>query len=67
MKIKDLILFLQAQPEDTEIAYQKYSEQCAMKLNDIQVTELCLARPDGWIQNKRPDKPTQMYLLFPGN
>ena len=67
MTVARLIAFLQTQPQDLEVAFQQYSEQRLMTLCDIETLEACEPRPDGWIQNKRPDKPTQTYLLFPGN
>ena len=36
-------------------------------LQDITIEELCEVRSDGWVANKRPDKPKALYLLFPGN
>ena len=66
--VQELIRFLQKQPGDLQVAYQRYSEQCLLKIEDITVDEFCYPRPDGWIQNKRPTgEPTQKYLLFPGN
>jgi hypothetical protein len=67
MTVAELISFLQAQPQDMPVAYQLHSEQCLMETKDIAVMELCLPRPDGWVHSKRPDKPTQTYLVFPGN
>lgn len=67
MTVKELIEFLQAQPQDLQVAYMMCSENCLLETKDISISEQCVARPDGWIQNKRPDMPTQTYLLFPGN
>jgi hypothetical protein len=67
MKVADLIEFLQGFPPEMPVAYQKFSEQCLMEERHIFVQEFCLPRPDGWIQDKRPDMPFQQYLLFPGN
>lgn len=67
MTISELIAYLQEQPQDLQVAYRLYSEQCLLDVSHIEILELCEARPDGWIQNKRPDKPTQTYLMFPGN
>lgn len=67
MKVSELIEFLKTQPQDILVAYGLYSEQCLMDSVDIGVEELCNPRPDGWIQDKRPDMPTQKYLVFPGN
>lgn len=65
--VAELIIFLQTQPQDALVAYKRYSEQCLLEVEDIEVEELCQARPDGWIQNCRPDISSQMYLVFPGN
>lgn len=67
MKVKDLITYLQTQPEDIQVAYRLWSEQCLLELEHLKVEELCEPRSDGWIQDKRIDIPTQMYLVFPGN
>lgn len=67
MKVKELIKFLQTQPQDIEVAYCKFSEQVLLETDEVVILEACVARPDGWIQDKRPDMPTQKYLLFPGN
>lgn len=67
MTVKELIEFLQTQPQDIQVAYMRCSEQCLMRVNEIGISDLCYPRPDGWIQDKRPDMPTQQYLVFPGN
>ncbi len=67
MLVKDLIKYLQKQPQDIMVAYCCYSEQCLLELDDIRVKELCKVRVDGWIQDERPDKETESYLVFPGN
>ena len=67
MKVSDLIEFLKTQPQDIEVAYERYSEQVLLKVNKIEVMELCKHREDGWIQDYRPDMETQLYLIFPGN
>lgn len=67
MNVKELIKFLEAQPQELEVAYRCCSEQCLLDTNWIEVKDLCEPRPDGWIQDKREDKPTRKYLVFPGN
>lgn len=67
MTVKELIEYLQKQPQDIQVVYSLFSEQCLMELKDIEIEELGEPRPDGWVHNKRPDKPTQTYLVFPGN
>lgn len=67
MTVADLITFLQTQPQDLPVAYRYFSEKCLLDADDIIITEECFPRPDGWIQNKRHDMPTQPYLMLPGN
>lgn len=67
MTVKELIEFLQTKPQDLPVAYCLYSEQVMLEADHVVERELCYPRPDGWIQNRRPDMPTQKYLLFPGN
>lgn len=67
MTVSELIKFLQTQPQDLQVVYKCFSEQCLLEAQDICVDDLCLPRPDGWVQDKRPDMPTQKYLVFPGN
>ncbi len=67
MTVKELINFLQEQPQDLQVCFELYSEQSLLQLSDIEVVELCKPRDDGWVQNKRPDMPVQKYLRFPGN
>lgn len=67
MTVKELISFLETQPQDLQVAYYCFSEQTLLDPSDIHIVEFCEPRTDGWIQNKRPDMPTQKYLVFPGN
>lgn len=67
MTVSELIAFLQTQPQELPVAYRLCSEQVLLDLEQIRVVELCFPRPDDWIHDKRPDKPSQMYLVFPGN
>lgn len=67
MKVKELIEFLQTQPQELDVAYRCCSEQVILDKDDIVIEEACFPRPDGWIQDKRPDMPYQKYLMFPGN
>lgn len=67
MTVKELIDLLATYPKDLPVAYCCYSEQVLLEANEIELVDLCHPRPDGWVQNKRPDMPTQQYLLFPGN
>ena len=67
MTVKELVAFLCKQPQDLVVLYRCYSEQALLECHDIEIQQLCLPRTDGWVQNARPDKPTQPYLVFPGN
>lgn len=67
MTVAELIKFLKKQPQDLPVAIEMYSEQYLLDIDEIKIVELCDPRPDGWVQNKRPDMPYQKYLLFPGN
>lgn len=67
MTVAELIAKLQTMPPHLLVAYCRYSEQCLLEADDLEIVEACLPRPDGWIQGKRPDKPTREYLMFPGN
>jgi len=67
MKVKDLIKFLERQNQEMLVAYEIYSEQCLLKEDNMNVKTLCEPRPDGWVANKRGDKPSVEYLVFDGN
>lgn len=67
MTVSELIELLKAMPQDALVAYNLYSEQCLMDVDQISIKELCHPRLDGWIQNARPDMPKRQYVVFPGN
>lgn len=67
MTFAEFIAYLQTQPQDTLVAYRCFSEFCLLKAEEISVLELCQPRLDGWIHDMRPDRPTQAYLVLPGN
>jgi hypothetical protein len=67
MKVSQLIAFLKTQPQDIDVCYRCCSEQVLLEADQIKVKHLCEPRPDGWVHDARPDKPTTAYLLFPGN
>lgn len=67
MKVSELIEFLKTQPQDLQVIYQQFSEHAELQADDIYIGQACLPRGDGWVANKRPDKPFQEYLIFPGN
>ena len=67
MTVSQLIDFLKTQPQDLPVCYRCMSEQVMLEAQKIDIEDLCLPRPDGWVHDKRPDKPTQTYLVLPGN
>lgn len=67
MTVEQLIVYLQKFPQNLHVAYKLYSEQCLLDPEDIRLCEECEPRIDGWIENRRPDKPKQIYVMFPGN
>lgn len=67
MKVKELIEILQTKDPEMLVLYECFSERTLMYPTDIYEVYSCKPRPDGWVQNERPDKPTQKYLCFPGN
>lgn len=67
MTVAELIKILKKQPQDLPVCYMCCSEQMLLKPDDVVIEDLCEPRPDGWVANKRPDKPTQKYLVLPGN
>lgn len=67
MTVWQLIDYLQTLPHDLPVAYRCFSEQCLMEPNEIKIGEAGVPREDGWIHDARPDKPSQTYVIFPGN
>lgn len=67
MNVRELIEFLGTVDPELPVAYQCCSEQDTLEAKDIVIKRLCRARPDGWIQNRRPDMESVPYLVFPGN
>lgn len=65
MTVAELIKILKKQPQDIKVCYDKWSEQCLLEEEDIRVEEFCHPRPDGWVQNRRPDMETELYLVLP--
>ena len=67
MIVSELVEFLKKQPQDIKVAYRTCSEQCVLEAITITIVDLCKPRPDGWVQDRRPDMETETYLLLPGN
>lgn len=66
MTVADLIVLLKAQDPSLPVVYRCWSEQVLLEPGDIVVKELCEPRPDGWVHDKRHDKPSRPYLVLPG-
>ena len=64
MTVAQLVWLLQQQPQDLPVAYRKYSEQVLLEKEHIKIVELCEPRDDGWVQDQRPDMPSQTYLVI---
>lgn len=62
--IADLVTHLQTFEQTLPVCYRLFSEQCLLGLDerDVAVVECCEPRPDGWVEDKRPDKPSVKYL-----
>lgn len=67
MTVAEFITVLKTHPQDSFVAFRMYSENSLLSAEDIKDVDLCIPRPDGWVENYRSDKPTQKYLLLPGN
>lgn len=67
MTVSELIAFLQTKPQDLTVIYQCCSEYNTLEAEQITIEEHCAARPDGWVQVNRGDKPGRTYLVLPGN
>jgi hypothetical protein len=64
MTVAELIEHLRTLPKDLPVVVPCFSEQLLLETGNIEIKELCEPRPDGWIQNKRPDKPSMKYLVI---
>lgn len=67
MTVAELIAHLQTFPQDLQVTYDEHSEMVVLEADDITVGKACTPRPDGWVQCYRHDKPSQDYVMFPGN
>lgn len=67
LTVKELIELLQTYPQDILVAKELYSEEVLVTEEDFCIEEHCSPRDDGWIHRKRPDRPTQKYLVIAGN
>lgn len=67
MTVAELIALLKTFPQDVLVTYQQCSEQVLLDKVHLSTYQACAPRPDGWVQDERPDMPSQTYLGFPGN
>lgn len=67
MNVSELIAFLHTQPQDLPVAFKCCSEAAVLEAAEIKIVDACEPRGDGWVQNRRPDKPAIKYLMLPGN
>lgn len=64
MTVAELIELLKKHPQDLQVIIPCCSEYVIFGEKSPQVVDKCIARPDGWVEEKRSDKPTQKYLLI---
>jgi len=69
MKVKELIEFLETQPQDLPVIYELHSEYTLLEKDFIEVGKQQPARADGRVHASWGDKglATVEYLIFPGN
>lgn len=67
MTVSELIKLLKKHPKNLRVVYSCHSEYCLLEEGGVKILDLCPPRPDGWVHDKRPDKETETYLVFPGN
>ena len=67
MTVAELIEVLKQKPGHIQVAYEIYSTAQLLQESQIRIVTLCEARPDGWVEDLRPDKPSVDYLVLPGN
>ena len=67
LTVKELIELLQTYPQDILVARELFSEKVLVEEGNFCIEEHCPPRNDGWVHEKRPDRPTQKYLVIAGN
>ena len=55
MTVSELITFLQAQPQDLQVAYRCYSEQVLLETRGQRVEEACAELCDKFIEDETPE------------
>lgn len=64
MKVRELIAELSYFDPELEVVYSLYSEYTILDGGELKVLTACQPRHDGWVHARRPDQPTQTYLLL---
>ena len=59
-----MIEYLKSLPQDMKIVKSEWSEHVLLEAKNFSIDELCVARPDGWVHEARPDKETERYLVI---
>lgn len=67
MTVRELIEALRKFDPDLPVCFERFSEHCLMGSDQLVTKQLQPARPDGWVHDARPDKPSTTYIVFPGN
>lgn len=67
MTVAEFIKILERYPQNIKVAFELFSEQCLLEPDRIKLVDACKPRPDGWIQDFRPDMESETYLMLPGN
>lgn len=67
MTVSDLIRKLGEYDPSLPVCYRCFSEYLELEAKDITTQWLQPPRADGWVHDKRPDKPAIEYVAFPGN
>lgn len=65
--VKELKEILNKYDENLPVAFRMFSEYALLEESELEIKELQPPREDGWVHDKRPDKPYIQYLVFPGN
>lgn len=60
MTVAELIEHLRQLPQDLLVIIDMHSE--SQLAEHVITIEECEPREDGWVANRRPDKPTQTYV-----
>lgn len=65
--VAQLIEHLQTLDQSLPVCFKQFSDLSELELTYIEVMELQFPRGDGYVGRKRPDRPAQKWVVFPGN